>query len=122
MNTAILMLGSNVHPETNLELALLKLSNYFDIVTQSNMLITEPIGKKYNAEFHNLAIKVLSAEPALDTKLILKEIEKALGRNALSKHLGEITIDIDLIFWNDSLVNEDYKKFDFVKYCVDEIR
>ena len=73
MNTAIVMLGSNLDPEFNLELAKEKLSDYFDITKQSNILINKPVGNKYKNDFHNQALKLLSVETAEETRYIFKE-------------------------------------------------
>lgn len=122
MNTAIILLGSNSNPDQNLEIAKEKLSEYFELVSQSTRIITKPIGKNYKYDFHNESVKLLSVDTAEETKILFKQIEKDLGRTPESKKLGIIPIDIDLIYWNDTLVDDDYNKFDFVKTCVDEIK
>jgi len=122
MNTAIIILGSNSNPDQNLEIAKEKLSEYFELVSQSNRIITKPIGKNYKYDFHNESVKLLSVDTAEETKILFKQIEKDLGRTPESKKLGVVPIDIDLIYWNEALVDDDYNKFDFVKTCVDEIK
>jgi len=122
MNTAIVMLGSNLDPEFNLNLAKEKIADSFEIIKFSNKLVSKPVGEKYHNDFHNESIMLLSVETIQETILIFKDIEKQLGRTADSKQKGEIPIDIDLIFWNDVLVHDDYNRFDFVKRCVDEIK
>lgn len=122
MNTALVMLGSNSNADHNLELTKEKLNEYFEIVSQSSRLVTKPHGKHYNADFQNEAIKLLSDETADETKIIFKQIELEMGRTTESKKTGTIPIDIDLIFWNEKMLHEDYNRFDFVRICVDEIR
>jgi 2-amino-4-hydroxy-6-hydroxymethyldihydropteridine diphosphokinase len=122
MNTALIMLGSNSNADHNLELSKEKLSEYFELVSQSSRLFTKPFGKHYTADFQNEAIKILSSETADETRIIFKQIEMEMGRTPESKKLGLIPIDIDLIFWNEKLLHEDYNRFDFVKTCVDEIK
>jgi 2-amino-4-hydroxy-6-hydroxymethyldihydropteridine diphosphokinase len=122
MNTALVMLGSNSHPEQNIELAIEKLSQYFEIEKQSLLVETEPHGKHYIGNFHNLALRILSEETAEETKLIFKDIEKEMGRSPESKTKGVIPIDIDLIIWNEHIVHKDYERFDFVKKCIDELK
>ena len=122
MNTAIVMLGSNLNPELNIEVAKEKMEDNFEIIKNSNRLVNKPIGKKYINEFHNESVMLLSVETMQETILIFKDIEKQLGRTVESKQKGEIPIDIDLIFWNDVLVHDDYNRFDFVKQCIDEIK
>ncbi|MGB4415580.1 MAG: 2-amino-4-hydroxy-6-hydroxymethyldihydropteridine diphosphokinase [Paludibacter sp.] len=122
MNTAIVMLGSNVNQEQNLILAKEKLSEFFEILDESSILITKPVGKKYNTDFHNQAIKILSDDTAKETALHFKQIENEMGRSPLTNQMGEVPIDIDLIFWNGVQKRNDYDKFSFVRQCVDEIK
>jgi len=122
MNTALVMLGSNSQPEQNIELAIDKLSQFFEIEKQSLLVETKPHGKHYISNFQNLALKILSEETAEETKLIFKDIEKEMGRSPESKIKGAIPIDIDLIFWNDNLLHRDYERFEFVKKCIDELK
>jgi 2-amino-4-hydroxy-6-hydroxymethyldihydropteridine diphosphokinase len=122
MNTALIMIGSNFNADMNLEIAREKLSEYFEIVSQSSTLTTKAVGKKYKADFVNEAIAILSDDTSEGTKAMFKQIEKEMGRTHESKTKGEIPIDIDLIFWNDNLVHEDYNRFPFVKKCIDEIK
>lgn len=122
MNTALVMLGSNSQPEQNIELAIDKLSQFFEIEKQSLLVETKPHGKYYISNFQNLALKILSEETAEETKLIFKDIEKEMGRSPESKTKGAIPIDIDLIFWNDNLLHRDYERFEFVKKCIDELK
>jgi len=122
MNTAIVMLGTNVNQEQNLISAKEKLSEFFEILDESSILITKPIGKKYNTDFHNQAIKILSDDTAKETALHFKQIENEMGRSPLTNQMGEVPIDIDLIFWNGVQKRNDYDKFSFVRQCVDEIK
>jgi 2-amino-4-hydroxy-6-hydroxymethyldihydropteridine diphosphokinase len=115
------MLGSNSDAERNIELANEKLSEYFEVVSVSSMHINKPVGKHYKNDFWNLAMKIFSPDTAVETKAILKQIEIEMGRTPECKIKGLIPIDIDMVCWNDSVITEDYERFDFVKTCVDEI-
>ncbi len=122
MNTAVVMLGTNINHEENLSVAKSRLADFFEIIDQSSMLITKPIGKKYNTDFFNQAIKILSDEKCRETERHFKLIENELGRSAATNQKGIVPIDIDLIFWNGVQKRSDYDKFWFVKQCVDEIK
>jgi 2-amino-4-hydroxy-6-hydroxymethyldihydropteridine diphosphokinase len=122
MNTAILMLGSNSNAEQNIEQAKDKISDYYEIISVSSRMSTKPFGDQYKSNFYNEAIKILSDETSEETKATFKLIETELGRTPESKKEGLISIDIDLIFWNGTLVHQDYKRFDFVRKCIDEIK
>ncbi len=121
MNTAIVMIGSNLDQE-NLTKARERISEFYEIIDQSVILKTKPIGKKYTTDFYNQAIKLLSDDTAKETAHHFKHIENEMGRTAQSNQRGEVPIDIDLIFWNGEKKRSDYDRFDFVRQCVDEIK
>jgi len=122
MNTAIIMLGSNADAENNLQLAKEKLSARFEIAKESSVDLSKPLGKNYKSDFLNKAMMLLSDDNEKETVSIFKDIEAEMGRTPTSKSEGIIPIDIDLIFWNDKLASQDYERFDFVRYCINEIK
>ncbi len=122
MNEGIIMLGSNVNPEENIAKAKEKINFHYDIIDESNVLITLPRGKKYKNHFLNQAIKILSDEKAEDSVRFFKQIEAALGRTPEGKANGLIPIDIDFVFWNGNAMRDDYEKWDFVRICIDQIK
>ena len=121
MNTAIIMLGSNTDGSKNMELTLNKLVECFEITNKSLQVNTEPVGDQFPTSFQNLAIKLLSKDTVEDTIATFKHIEQEMGRKPDSKLTGIIPIDIDLIFWNNALVHNDYIRFEYVRECVNEI-
>lgn len=121
MNTAIVMLGSNFQKEQNMERAKELLSDFFEIEDESKLLLTKPVGKKYTNDFLNQALKLLSVDTAKETQKHFKHIENLLGRSPLTNKMGDVPIDIDLIFWNGQQKRNDYDNYYFVKECVDEI-
>jgi 2-amino-4-hydroxy-6-hydroxymethyldihydropteridine diphosphokinase len=122
MNTAIVMLGSNIHVKKNIELTLTKLAGHFKITNKSPQVNTEPVGTHISTHFNNVALKLVSEVTLEETIAIFKQIEQEMGRNSDSKLTGIIPIDIDLIFWNEKLVHEDFNRFEYVKDCVNEIK
>lgn len=122
MNTALLMLGSNLVAFENITEALKNLEKNFELGSRSSTIISQPEGKQYANEFMNLALKISTDKTKVETIIILKQIEKALGRTPESKITGQIPIDIDLISWNNSIEHQDYNRFQFVRDCIDEIK
>jgi len=122
MNEGIIMLGSNVNPEENIAIAKEKINYYYDIIDESNLLITLPRTNKYKNHFLNQAIKILTDEKAEDSERFFKQIEAELGRTAEGKANGLIPIDIDFVFWNGTKMRNDYEKWDFVRICIDQIK
>ncbi len=121
MNTAVVMLGSNYQKEENLKKVKELLSDFFEITDQSIVYTTKPIGTKHKNDFLNQAIILLSADSAKETQKHFKHIEDLLGRSPLTNMMGDVPIDIDLIYWNGQLKRNDYEKFEFVRECIDEL-
>lgn len=121
MNTAIVMLGSNINSTENIKIAIEKLAVDFKIEAQSLELITKPVEEKYKKDFLNIAIKLLTTKPKADTVSTFKNTELKMGRTKESKTIGLIPIDIDLIAWNNEIVHEDYHRFEFVSQCVNQL-
>jgi len=122
MNTAIIMLGSNTDVQKNMALTFMKLVANFEITNRSIPVNTEAVGAQFSSDFKNIALKIASDRPIEETVSIFKQIEQEAGRKPDSKLTGIIPIDIDLIFWNDVLVHQDYNRFEYVKNCVNELR
>jgi 2-amino-4-hydroxy-6-hydroxymethyldihydropteridine diphosphokinase len=115
------MLASNSDRENNIIRARERLADFFEIIAQSNVLDTEPVGKKYKNRFLNQALKILADDTAKIATLHFKHIENEMGRSAATNKQGIVPIDIDLIFWNGEQRRNDYDRFEFVRQCVDEI-
>lgn len=122
MNTAIVMLGANVNQEENLTKAKNRLNDFFEILDESTILITQPIGKNFYCLVMKLGLVLFSDDTAKETVKHFKHIENEMGRSAQTNQRGEVPIDIDLIFWNGVQKRSDYDKYPFVKQCVDEIK
>jgi len=122
MNTAIIMLGSNTNAKRNMEHTFRKLLGFFEIINKSVQVDTEPVGADSVPDFNNIALKISTNKPREETVAIFKQIEREAGRRADSKLTGIIPIDIDLIFWNDVQVHDDYNRFEYVQNCVNEIK
>lgn len=108
MNTAFLHLGSN--EGNRLEMiknAISMIENKIGKVTDKSALYeTEAWGLKDQPDFINQAIKVSTTLSASDTLNLCKSIEADLGGIKKEKW-GQRSIDIDLLFWNDSVMKND---------------
>ncbi len=122
MNEGIIILGSNYKQDENLSKAKDKINEKYEIIDESNILITLPRTTKYKNHFLNQAIKILSDEYYEDSVRFFKQIEQELGRTPDGKAKGIIPIDIDFVFWNQKAMRDDYEKWDFVRICIDQIK
>lgn len=121
MNKVIVGAGSNIKPMENIELAKEKLSSCTKMVDTSTFVRTEPIGYKDQNEFYNGAFLVSTQKKYNEFKNLLKKIENDLGRKRTGNINGPRTIDLDILVWNDMIVDEDVYERDFLKNAIREL-
>ena len=107
-NSAIFLLGSNIDPKLDfIKSAINRIGlEIGDIVVESSIYETDPVGFKSDEQFLNKVIKVktlLNPRDILD-KILTIEIE--LGRKRKSGMYSSRTIDIDILYFNDEILNE----------------
>jgi 2-amino-4-hydroxy-6-hydroxymethyldihydropteridine diphosphokinase len=101
-------IGSNVgNRETNCRMAIERLNEKgIEVKKTSSMYETEPWGFKDQPKFINM---VIEAETRLEPErllIVLKDIEKEMGRKETVKW-GPRIIDLDILFYNDKIINQD---------------
>ena len=111
MNEVFLLLGSNIDPETNILLALEYLERNFKIVDVSNTWQTKPVGSNA-ADFLNTAVRLETPLDAYTLKeQCLCHIEEKLGRVRQSDKNAPRTIDLDIIIFNQKIVDSSLFKY-----------
>ncbi len=113
-NKLIISLGSNLDSEMNISLANRLLCQYFQLITFSESVYTEPLDLPGSNPFLNQVAIAYSPLYADDIRSIFKQIESQLGRNSGSKFSGKIPIDIDLLQWNDEILKPSDLKRDYI--------
>ncbi|MCY1721740.1 2-amino-4-hydroxy-6-hydroxymethyldihydropteridine diphosphokinase [Prolixibacteraceae bacterium Z1-6] len=121
MNQAIIGIGSNIEAEKNIEIMLAILKSKVDVIKVSSLVKTKPIGIKDQSDFTNGAVKVQTGLRKQDLKQILKIIEDQMGRDRSVPKFGPRCIDLDIVVWNDEIVDEDYYSRDFLQKSVKEL-
>jgi 2-amino-4-hydroxy-6-hydroxymethyldihydropteridine diphosphokinase len=122
MNTVIIGIGSNINAETNIPKMLEILKLKVEILKVSTMIKTEPIGIKEQNIFTNGAVKIQTQLTQQKLNLLLKEIEDQMGRDRSTPKFGPRCIDLDIIVWNEKIVDDDYYKRDFLRQNVSEVK
>lgn len=108
MNQCIIGIGSNINASENIRATLNILSSELNVLAVSEMVKTSPIGIKNQPEFTNGAVKI---ETDLERKTLqqyLKKLEDRLGRDRTLPRFGPRTIDLDIIIWNNKVIDNDY--------------
>jgi 2-amino-4-hydroxy-6-hydroxymethyldihydropteridine diphosphokinase len=120
-NTCIIGIGSNIEPEKNISAAMKIIRSEHEVILVSNLIITSPVGIKDQPDFLNGAAKIKTSLCEKEFVKYLKSIEDQLGRDRSLPKFGPRTIDLDIIIWNDKIVDQDYYERDFLRNLVAEI-
>ena len=67
--------------------------------------ITAAWGNEDQAEFYNQAIEIKTKRSSTELLKTILEIEESLGRNRSNDKWQERTIDIDILFFNDEIID-----------------
>ena len=97
-------MGSNTDCEANLKSAVGLLRGYFGTIRFSEAAYTEPVGLPGSGLFLNQVAVAGTEASQEEVERALKDMEKRLGRMPDSKQKGQIPIDIDLLFWNGTIL------------------
>ena len=107
-NTVFLGLGSNIGDKLNFLKKAVEQINQLENTTVteiSSIYKTPPFGYENQDYFLNCAIKIETDLNHKNLLHLLQNIEIKLGRKRLIKW-GPRTIDIDILFFNDEIINE----------------
>ena len=121
MNRVIVALGSNIEPDKNIRKAKEILVQEYHVLAESCFKMTKPVGNFPQADFIN---GILLLETELDSeqfKAALKSIESQLGRGEGHKPDSPRTIDLDIVRWNEAIVDQDFYERDYLKQSVLEL-
>src|SRR5471030_1177546 len=107
MNTAYLLLGGNLGNRLqNLQSALSFINSKAGVITkQSNVFVTKAWGNEQQSDFYNQAICIETKMVAIDLLNTLLIVEEQLGRKRTAEKWQARTMDIDILFYNDNIID-----------------
>jgi 2-amino-4-hydroxy-6-hydroxymethyldihydropteridine diphosphokinase len=108
MNEVFLLTGGNIGDRRNY---LLKAKNEIiercgNILKASDVYETAAWGNEKQESFLNQVLKIETSHPAQKLLKIILQVEENLGRKRQLKY-GPRTIDIDILFFNNEIINEE---------------
>ncbi len=111
MSTVYLGIGSNLgkRQESCLRAIELLRSKSLTVTKQSSMYETEPWGITKQSKFINMAVEVETDLTPMELLYLIKTIENEMGR-LHSERWGPRIIDIDILLYDDTYINEDELK------------
>jgi len=116
MNDVYLLLGSNIDPEKNIQLAIraLRESDLLELGRISTTWRTKAVGRDAD-DFLNLAVNIhTTCELDCLKEMVIGEIEKQLGRVRTADKYAPRTIDLDVIVFNNQVMDADVFRLDHV--------
>jgi 2-amino-4-hydroxy-6-hydroxymethyldihydropteridine diphosphokinase len=107
MNTIYLLLGGNKGDKLQtLQQTIAKLEQEVGcVIKQSGIYVTAAWGNTNQPDFFNQAICIETQLSPFDLLVKILAIEESLGRVRTDKKWAERTIDIDILFYNDEIID-----------------
>ncbi len=105
MATVYLGLGSNIDPEKNLGLAVRELRARYGELDISTVYRSAAVGFEGD-DFLNLVVRLWSDDTALEICEEIERLHNLSGRVRGSEKWGSRPLDIDLLLYNDLIVDE----------------
>jgi len=105
----LLCLGSNIGDrEKNIcdAIKLLKMNN-IKIISFSKLYNTEPVDYENQKDFLNIVLRVSTDYSPEELLRVVKKIEYIIGRRDSKIKKGPRIIDIDILFYNDIIIDSD---------------
>lgn len=106
MARAFVAVGSNIKPAVNVRAAIRALAERAHVMAVSTVYCTEPEGPPGQPPFYNCIVELSTGIPAHELKFqVLRRIESELGRQRTSDKYAARTIDLDLVLYDDLILN-----------------
>ena len=121
MDRVIIALGSNINPNKNIQEAKKILTQEYNFLAESCFKMTKSVGSIQQADFINGALLLETELDSEQLKAALKNIESQLGRSEKHDHGAPRTIDLDIVVWNETVVDQDFYERDYLKQSVLEL-
>lgn len=122
MNRVFVLLGSNINKEVNLPTAVSLLRQQCQVVAVSAIYETVPVGLKEQPNFWNTAVLLTTPLTASQLKTqVLTPIEQQLDRQRTADKNAPRTIDLDIVLFNEQVLDNDLLKFPHVAVPMAEL-
>jgi 2-amino-4-hydroxy-6-hydroxymethyldihydropteridine diphosphokinase len=121
MHAATILLGSNINPKENIDKAIDCLIKECTLINTSRIWETDAIGSD-GPDFLNAAIMIETPLVENDLKnLVLRKIEKDLGRVRTEDKNAPRPIDLDIIIFDEQVVDQDLWQRSFIACPISDL-
>lgn len=121
MNDCIIGIGSNINAQANIAKVLNLMESHFVVMQVSTMVQTKAIGMTDQPDYTNGAVRILTEMSIDELSLLLKKLEDQMGRDRSQPKFGPRNIDLDILIWNDEIVDADYYTREFLRQSAKEL-
>jgi len=121
MNDCIIGIGSNIEAEYHIPKMLSLLEVHFTIVKVSAMIKTKAIGISEQPDYTNGAVRILTDMEMDELAVFVKQLEDQMGRDRTQPKFGPRNIDLDIMVWNNEVIDPDYYTRDFLRQSAEEL-
>jgi 2-amino-4-hydroxy-6-hydroxymethyldihydropteridine diphosphokinase len=121
MNIAAVSIGSNISAEKNIFKAIMAISGAHTLLKVSSLVRTKPLGFTDQPDFTNGSMLVATELAKEQFNNYLKDLELQLKRVKSGNKNGPRTIDLDIIVWNDRIIDNNFFERDFLKNSILEL-
>ncbi|MDP3914162.1 MAG: 2-amino-4-hydroxy-6-hydroxymethyldihydropteridine diphosphokinase [Bacteroidota bacterium] len=121
MNDCIIGIGSNNEAGYHIAEMLRLLAADVYIVQVSQMVQTKPIGIAEQPDYTNGAVRIQTEMELEELSSYLKQLEDLMGRDRTQKKFGPRNIDLDILIWNNEVVDPDYYTREFLRKSAAEL-
>jgi 2-amino-4-hydroxy-6-hydroxymethyldihydropteridine diphosphokinase len=121
INVAVVSLGSNINPQENILRAFTFLQKEFEVLKEAGPVRTSPVGITSQPHFLNAAALLQTNLTLDDLVAFLKSVEDEMGRDRSRPKSGPREIDLDVIIWNDEVVDKDFYERVFLQKLVEDL-
>lgn len=114
-------MGSNIAPSLNIKRGLVQLARNYALIKQSAWMRTRAVSiTRPQPMFVNMGCLFITQHSQSRVINVLKKIESSLGRSRQSGDMPR-TLDLDLLVWNDHIIDEDIYSRDFLRIIIVEL-
>jgi 2-amino-4-hydroxy-6-hydroxymethyldihydropteridine diphosphokinase len=121
VNDCIIGIGSNIEADYNISEMLRLLAADVQIIQVSQMIQTRPIGITEQPDYTNGAVRIQTEMDIEELSSYLKQLEDLMGRDRTRKKFGPRNIDLDILIWNNEVVDPDYFTREFLQNSAAEL-
>jgi 2-amino-4-hydroxy-6-hydroxymethyldihydropteridine diphosphokinase len=108
-------------PTANIQKAKEKINRKYRIIKESKIIETKPVGYLNQPNFFNGVIIIETEMEKNELHMWLKDIEINLGRKHEGNRFGPRTIDLDIIIWNNKIIDNDVYEREFLRKSITEV-